>query len=30
VIRHDSKVATHALVEDVVHELQEEVDLLED
>jgi hypothetical protein len=29
VIRHDSKVAIHTLVEDVVHELQKEVDLLE-
>jgi hypothetical protein len=30
VIRHDSQVATHALVEDAARELQEEVDLLED
>ena len=27
---HDSQVASHALVEDVVRELQNEVDLLED
>ena len=30
VVRHDSQVAAHALVEDVVRELQKEVDLLED
>ena len=30
VVRHDSQVAAHALVEDVVGELQQEVDLLQD
>ena len=30
VVRHDSQVAAHALVEDVVRALQEEVDLLQD
>ena len=30
VIRHDSQVAAHALVEEVARELQKEVDLLED
>ena len=30
VIRHDAQVAAHALVEDVVRKLQQEVDLLED
>jgi hypothetical protein len=29
-VRHDSQIAAHAMVEDVVRELQEEVDLLDD
>ena len=30
VVRHDPRVAAHALVEEVVRELQKEIDLLED